>query len=119
MCLPRGMPRLPSIDAVRAVDSPQTKAPAPWLMRMSKSKPESRMFAPEQAALARLLEGVTQPLDGERVLVAHVDVALPARCAPIAKAAMIMPSITECGLPSSTERSMKAPGSPSSPLQMM
>ena len=30
---------------------------------------------------------------------------------------MIMPSMTECGSPSSTERSMNAPGSPSSALQ--
>ncbi len=32
---------------------------------------------------------------------------------------MAMPSITLCGSPSSTERSMKAPGSPSSALQRM
>ena len=32
--------------------------------------------------------------------------------------AIIMPSITACGSPSSTERSMNAPGSPSSALQM-
>ena len=31
---------------------------------------------------------------------------------------MIIPSITEWGFPSSTERSMNAPGSPSSALQM-
>ncbi len=31
---------------------------------------------------------------------------------------MAMPSITVCGSPSSTARSMKAPGSPSSALQM-
>ena len=31
--LSRGMPRLPSMDAMRAVSSPQTKAPAPALMR--------------------------------------------------------------------------------------
>ena len=32
---------------------------------------------------------------------------------------MIIPSITECGSPSSTLRSMNAPGSPSSALQIM
>ncbi len=32
---------------------------------------------------------------------------------------MTMPSMSECGSPSSTERSMKAPGSPSSALQRM
>jgi hypothetical protein len=26
----RGMPRLPSMERIRAVSSPQTKAPAPW-----------------------------------------------------------------------------------------
>ena len=31
---------------------------------------------------------------------------------------MIMPSSTACGSPSMIEASMKAPGSPSSPLQM-
>ena len=28
--LARGMPRLPSMEAMSAVSSPQTKAPAPW-----------------------------------------------------------------------------------------
>ena len=37
--------------------------------------------------------------------------------APTAYAPMIMPSITECGSPSSTRRFMNAPGSPSSALQ--
>ena len=37
--------------------------------------------------------------------------------APIAYAAMIMPSMMACGVPSSRLRSMKAPGSPSSALQ--
>ena len=32
---------------------------------------------------------------------------------------MAMPSMSECGSPSSTERSMNAPGSPSSALQRM
>ena len=76
MCLPRGMPRWPSMEAVRAVDSPQTKAPAPWLMRMSKLKPEPRMSSPSRLRSRAVLEGVAQALHGERVLVAHVDVAL-------------------------------------------
>ena len=38
--------------------------------------------------------------------------------APMARAAIIRPSRTLCGLPSITLRSMKAPGSPSSPLQI-
>jgi hypothetical protein len=48
-----------------------------------------------------------QALDGQRVLGAHVDVALRGadREPPMA-----MPSITLCGSPSSTLRSMNAPG---------
>ena len=38
--------------------------------------------------------------------------------APMAYAPMAMPSNTACGSPSRAEQSMKAPGSPSSPLQM-
>ena len=33
----RGIPRSPSIEAISAVSSPQTKAPAPFLTLMSKS----------------------------------------------------------------------------------
>ena len=62
--------------AVSAVDSPQTKAPAPWLMRMSKSEAGAQDVVAQQAALARLRERVAQALDGQRVLVAHVHVAL-------------------------------------------
>ena len=39
-------------------------------------------------------------------------------CAPTAYPPMIIPSITECGSPSMMERSMNAPGSPSSPLHI-
>ena len=42
----RGMPRLPSMEASRAVSSPQTKAPAPRRISMSKLKPLPRMFSP-------------------------------------------------------------------------
>ncbi len=41
-----GMPRSPSMDANRAVSSPQTKAPAPCLILMSKLSPEPRMSPP-------------------------------------------------------------------------
>ena len=37
--LGRGSPRFPSIEAMRAVSSPQTKAPAPFRTSRSKSKP--------------------------------------------------------------------------------
>ena len=39
-------------------------------------------------------------------------------CAPTAYAPMIIPSMTLCGFPSQMLRSMNAPGSPSSALQM-
>ena len=41
-----GSPTLPSIEAISAVDSPQTKAPPPLLTFISKSNPEPRMFFP-------------------------------------------------------------------------
>ena len=44
--LTRGMPRFPSIDVVKALPSPHTKAPAPWLMWRSKSNPEPKIFFP-------------------------------------------------------------------------
>ena len=44
--LTRGIPRLPSIEAVSALPSPQTKAPAPRLMWMRNEKPLPRMLSP-------------------------------------------------------------------------
>ena len=44
--LTRGMPRLPSMEAVSALPSPQTKAPAPRLMCIRKEKPLPRMSPP-------------------------------------------------------------------------
>src|SRR4030065_2421494 len=41
-----GSPTLPSSDAINAVDSPQTKAPPPLVMRTLKSKPEPRILPP-------------------------------------------------------------------------
>ena len=62
--------------------------------------------------LDRAAEGFT----ASGILLPHVDVALDRL--PIAYAPMIMPSSTACGLPSMMLRSMNAPGSPSSALQM-
>ena len=42
----------------------------------SKSKPRAQDVVAEQAVLAGLVDGVLQALDGQRVLGAHVDVAL-------------------------------------------
>ena len=48
--LTRGMPRLPSMEAVRAEPSPQTKAPAPRLMWRWKEKSVPRMLSPRRPA---------------------------------------------------------------------
>ncbi len=44
----RGIPRRPSIEAIRAVSSPQTNAPAPSLILMWKLRPLPRMFSPSR-----------------------------------------------------------------------
>ncbi len=44
----RGIPRRPSIEAISAVSSPQTNAPAPRLMVRSKENPEPSMFSPRR-----------------------------------------------------------------------
>jgi hypothetical protein len=44
----RGSPTRPSIAAIRALDSPLTKAPAPLWIVTSKVKPEPRMFSPRK-----------------------------------------------------------------------
>ncbi len=46
----RGVPLLPSIEAMRAVSSPQTNAPAPTFIFTSKLNPESRIFSPRNPA---------------------------------------------------------------------
>ncbi len=42
----RGMPRRPSIEAISAVSSPQTKAPAPFFTRTENVKPAAVSGAP-------------------------------------------------------------------------
>src|SRR3989304_4534383 len=44
----RGIPLLPSMETIKAVSSPQTKAPAPSFISMSKLKPEPRIFSPSK-----------------------------------------------------------------------
>ncbi len=46
--LTRGMPRFPSIEAVSALPSPHTNAPAPWLIWMRKLKSLPRIFVPRR-----------------------------------------------------------------------
>ena len=43
-----GIPRSPSIDAINAVSSPQTKAPAPSLIWIVKLNPEPIIFSPKK-----------------------------------------------------------------------
>src|SRR5208337_4188062 len=55
--LNRGMPRLPSMEAMRAVSSPHTNAPAPSLIFTEKLKAEPKMFLPRNPlARASLME---------------------------------------------------------------
>ncbi len=44
----RGSPRLPSMEVMRAVSSPQTKAPEPMRISRSKAKPLPMMFSPSR-----------------------------------------------------------------------
>ena len=71
-----GMPRSPSMEATSAVDSPQTNAPAPSLISMSKSSPQPRMFLPRSPSASCLFDRDAEVLHGERILVPHVDVTV-------------------------------------------
>ena len=72
----RGMPRLPSIEAMSAVSSPQTKAPAPSLIFRWKSQPLPSASSPSRPRSSAAAIAMRRRRDGERVLGAHVDVAL-------------------------------------------
>ena len=71
-----GVPRRPSIEAISAVSSPQTNAPAPSRISTSKLKGVLQIVVAEQAAPPRLANGRGQPRNRERILRAHVDEAL-------------------------------------------
>ena len=64
------------MEAMSAVSSPQTKAPAPSRISMWKLNREPQMLLPEQAQALGLLDGGFQVLDGQRVFGADVDEAL-------------------------------------------
>ena len=70
------MPRLPSIDAISAVSSPQTNAPAPRRMSMWKLKRVPKMLLPSRPMRSACLMARLQALDGQRIFGAHVDEAL-------------------------------------------
>ena len=49
--LTTGSPLLPSIDEIKAVSSPHTKAPAPYLIWISNEKSVPKMFLPNKPNL--------------------------------------------------------------------
>ena len=77
-------------------------------------QPAAQDVLAQEAVRLRLVDRFAQRLDGQRVLGPDVEVAA---LAPMAWAAIIIPSSTRCGSPSIIVRSMNAPGSPSSALQ--
>ena len=72
----RGRPASPSSDAISAVSSPQTKAPAPSTSSISNLKPRPRMLLAQQTVLAGLFDGTIQAMYRQRILGAHIDDAL-------------------------------------------
>ena len=70
------MPRRPSTEAMSAVSSPQTKAPAPILMRSLNWKPAGPDGLLQQAFALHDVDGLLDPLDGQGILGAAVDDAL-------------------------------------------
>ena len=74
----RGSPRLPSMEVIRAVSSPQTKAPAPSWISRSKSEAGAENILAQQAVFPRLPDGGLSRLHGDGVLGPDVDVALVA-----------------------------------------
>ena len=112
----RGMPLSPSREAIRAVSSPHTKAPAPAFMRRSKLKLLPNIFLPRKpfsrASSMALLSLVMAR--GYSARTYTTPSSLPMAYAPIS-----MPSISVCGSPSITALSINAPGSPSSALQIV
>jgi hypothetical protein len=63
------------MEAISAVSSPQTNAPAPSLTKMSKLKPEPRMLLAEQVGTPGGFERNLEAADRQRILCAAVDVA--------------------------------------------
>ena len=72
----RGVPRLPSIEAISAVSSPQTKAPAPMRMSMLKLNGDSKMPLPSRPSCLACLMAICRRLIASGYSRAHVDEAL-------------------------------------------
>ena len=71
----RGVPRLPSTDAINAVSSPQTNAPAPRPQIHAEAEARAADIGTQQTHPLRLPNGIAQALDGQRILRPHIDVA--------------------------------------------
>ena len=71
-----GVPRLPSIEAISAVSSPQTNAPAPRRISTSKLKGVLQMLLPSSPRRRASRKATRQPADRQRILRADIDVAL-------------------------------------------
>ena len=110
-----GMPRRPSIEAMSAVSSPHTNAPAPSMTFRQKRMPVPMQLSPRMPAAVASATALRTRFTASGY--SARTYRYPSS-APMARAAISMPSRTRCGFPSITLRSMKAPGSPSSPLQM-
>ncbi len=70
----RGSPRLPSMEAISAVSSPHTNAPAPMRTSRSKGEISAKDVLPQEAELTRLRDGNVQVLHGNRIFRAAVDI---------------------------------------------
>ena len=80
----RGRPEWPSSDAMSAVSSPQTNAPAPSTVSMSNVEAAAEDVLAEDAVRPRLLDRALEADDRERVLGADVDDPL-ARAGDVAR----------------------------------
>jgi len=69
----RGVPRFPSTDAMSAISSPQTQAPAPNRKATRKPNRVPADARSQQAQALSLADGCAQALDRQRVFRAHVD----------------------------------------------
>ena len=108
-----GCPLLPSIDSNKAVSSPQTKAPAPNLISMSKLNSVPNMLLPSSPYCLACFIAISNLCTA--IGYSALTYIYPL-FAPILYPAIIIASTTECGSPSNILLSINAPGSPSSAL---
>jgi hypothetical protein len=72
--LGRGMPRSPSMEAIKAVSSPQTKAPAPSLTLIFSPKSLSKSLSPRKPLSSACFKSKAQPVHRQRVFGANIDI---------------------------------------------